>query len=393
MKSRILFVGKLEDLRTSLDRMRCQWELEFTESSADALLALSIRPYDVVVADRDIHDTDSTELFHKITEEHPKIIRMMLFGQNGQSDFVQSVAPAHQCLPKPCDSEFLEAKVARAIALRRILTNDTLMSCISKMTSLASPPTLYFDIVRELAAGSGKTMTKVGELIAQDIGMTAKILQLVNSAHFGLHVETSNPVHAAKMLGPTTIRALVLTSEVFSQFDQNKVAGVVLAKLLEHSQRVGALARTIAELEGEDKNTIDDAFLAGILHDTGKLVLAGNLPEQYADAVKLAAEQEVPLWQAEQELFGGTHAEVGAYLVGLWGISDPIVESLAFHHQPSYCLDTRFSLVTAVHVANILQHEQQEEAGPSVATSLDEAYIEEIGLSERLPIWRQHGEV
>jgi len=231
-------------------------------------------------------------------------------------------------------------------------------------------------------------MTRVGELISEDIGMTAKVLQVVNSAHFGLRVRASNPVHAAKMLGPTTIKALVLSSEVFSQFEQIQLPGTSFEKLLHHSQVVGSFARKIAEIEGEAKSTVEDAFLAGILHDTGKLILASNFPEQYTKVASLAAENDMTIWQAEQEMFGATHAEMGAYLVGLWGMSDSIVEALAFHHRPTESLDAKFGLVTAVHVANVLEGELHEES-ESKRSALDEDYLAELNMADRLPIWRQ----
>lgn len=388
MKSRILFVGDLDDLPGSLDRMHCQWDMAFIQNGTDALETLSKGPFDVVVADMQISGITSSDFFNQISEQYPQIIRVMLLGTDGQASLIQAAAPVHQWLPKPCDPDLLEAKVARAFSLRRILMNETLMSCVSKMKSLPSPPALYFDIMKALGSGIEKVMTRVGELISEDIGMTAKVLQVVNSAHFGLRMKASNPIQAAKMLGPTTIKALVLASEVFSQFEQIQIAGTSFEKLLHHSQVVGSFARKIAEIEGEAKSTAEDAFLAGILHDTGKLILASNSPEQYTKVASLAAENDMTIWQAEQEMFGATHAEMGAYLLGLWGMSDSIVEALAFHHRPTECLEAKFGLVTAVHVANVLEAELHE-GSESKTSTLDEDYLAELNMANRLSIWRQ----
>jgi len=188
MKSRILFVGDLDDLQASLDRMSCQWDMAFIQNGTDALETLSKGPFDVVVADMQISGINSPDFFNQISEQHPKIIRVMLLGTHGQASLIQAAAPVHQWLPKPCAPDLLEAKVARAFSLRRILMNETLMSCVSKMKSLPSPPALYFDIMKTLGSEIEKVMTRVGELISEDIGMTAKVLQVVNSAHFGLRV-------------------------------------------------------------------------------------------------------------------------------------------------------------------------------------------------------------
>jgi len=388
VKSRILFVGDLDGLQKSLERMQRQWDMAFTQSGREALKTLAKRSFEVVVADSQVSEIKSVDLFNQICKQDPKIIRVMLLDRNVQASLIQAAAPVHQCLPKPCDPELLEAKVARALSLRRILLQETLISCVSKMKSLPSPPTLFFDIVKELGSGNNKVMTRVGELIAEDIGMTAKVMHVVNSAHFGLKVEALNPVHACRMLGPTTIKALVLSSEIFSQFEQIELAGTSFEELLRHSQVVGSFARKIAVIEGADNVTTEEAFLAGILHDMGKLIFARNFPKQYAKIASLAAENEMTIWQAEQEMFGATHAEMGAYLIGLWGISDSIVEAIAFHHRPNESFDAKFGLVTAVHIANVLETELQ--GGSECKTStVVESYMTELNMTDRLPIWRQ----
>ena len=87
-------------------------------------------------------------------------------------------------------------------------------------------------------------------------------------------------------------------------------------------------------MKREDKDLINNTFLAGILHDIGKLVLVSQLPEQYRQVIDLAREQEITLPEAEQTIFGAEQSAVGAYLIGLWGFSSPIVEAIGFQSQP-----------------------------------------------------------
>jgi putative nucleotidyltransferase with HDIG domain len=224
--------------------------------------------------------------------------------------------------------------------------------------------------------------------MSRDISMTAKLLQLVNSAFFGLRRHVSSPGEAVKLLGLDTMKALVLSVQIFSHFDHQQKGAFSLDVLWQHSLATSTCAKRIAQEQQSDKHVVDHAFMAGLLHDVGKLVLAANLPELYSAALVQAQTQGTTMWEAERALLGTTHAEVGAYLLGLWGLPDPIVEALAFHHCPSACPDQRFSPLTAVHIANALvATEDSTEAGGTPA-ALDSAYVAQLGLSERLPTWR-----
>jgi HD-like signal output (HDOD) protein len=255
------------------------------------------------------------------------------------------------------------------------------------MQTLPSLPTLYLELLEAVQDPRG-TLERVGDIMSRDIGMTAKMLQLVNSAFFGLRRHVSSPAEAVKLLGLDTIKALVLSLQIFSRFDQKREGAFSLDALWQHSLATSTCAKRIAQEEHQDRHVADHAFMAGLLHDVGTLVLVANLPELYSAALVQAHEQGITVWEAERALLGTTHAEVGAYLLGLWGLPDPIVEALAFHHCPSACPDQRFSPLTAVHIANVLVHtEDSPEAGGALA-ALDSAYVARFGLSERLSTWR-----
>ena len=200
-------------------------------------------------------------------------------------------------------------------------------------------------------------MECVGEIISRDIARTAKILQLVNSAFFGVAQPINNPVEAAIYLGLNTIHSLVLSAEFFSQYDQKNCRAFLLETLAQHSWLTGGLARRVAQEERQDIKIIEQCFLAGLLHDVGQLILASGLPEEYAGVLAKSRDQNLPVGEVEQEFFGATHAEVGAYLLALWGLSNPITEAVALHHQPARCATPEFSPAVAVHAANVFAHE------------------------------------
>jgi HD-like signal output (HDOD) protein len=230
-------------------------------------------------------------------------------------------------------------------------------------------------------------MERIGSIIAHDPAMSAKILQLINSPFFGLSRSVVNPVQASALLGIDIIRGLVLCINVFSQFNPMTLEKLGITSLWEHSAHVGAYAKIIAREEHADKKISDFSFTAGVLHDIGKLVLADNLPVQYFSALGTSARKDIELCETEKEIFGATHAQVGAYLLGLWGLPHSIVEAVAFHHTPMDYPETAFNPVTAVHAANYIEHQRHPAHWTRKTSLMQTAYIEKMGLTDRTSIW------
>ncbi|MBW2059479.1 MAG: HDOD domain-containing protein [Deltaproteobacteria bacterium] len=394
MKRRILFVDDeprvLQGLQRMLRSMRHEWQMAFAGGGKEALEVLSREPFDVVVSDMRMPAMDGAELLAEVRRRHPEIVRIVLSGHSEKELILKSVLPAHQYLSKPCDPEVLKSAVGRASALRDLLRGDRLKQVVSQMDSLPSLPSLYAEIVEALHSPD-TSIQEVGEIISKDVGMTAKILQLVNSAFFGLCQHVSSPVQAATLLGLETMKALVLSVQIFSEFDRSALSGPSLESLREHSIMTGVIAKAIAREEQPGEAAVDDAFMAGMLHDTGKLVLAAKFPQEYRQTTARAQEKGIPIHRAELEIFGTTHSEVGAYLMGLWGLPDSIVEALAFHHEPHRCPEVGFSPLTAVHTGNVLDHERSLAGTGEPLSRIDSDYLKDGGMIERLPVWRTAG--
>jgi HD-like signal output (HDOD) protein len=318
----------------------------------------------------------------EVQRHYPQAVRIVLSGEMNPEVILKTVRSTHQHLNKPCDPELLKQTVARAMSLRDILHDETLKQLVSRIDSLPSLPALYLQIMEELQS-PGTSFKRVGDIIAKDVGMTAKILQMVNSAFFGLCRHISKPQEAVGYLGLETIKALVLSAHIFSQFNQKKVMGFDLDGLWNHSIATGVFARAIAGAENRLDQIGDEVFLAGILHDLGKLVLAYNLPEQYEKVIDPSLPPGGSAgWQIENEVFGTSHAEVGAYLMGLWGIKDSVVEAIALHHRVDEA-GSAGGLLTTLSAANWIEH-MENGSGET-----EEEWIQTAGLSERLPAWRK----
>jgi HD-like signal output (HDOD) protein len=392
MKKRILFVDDepkvLEGLGRMLRVMRDEWEMHFATGGPEALEIMATEPFDLVITDMRMPVMNGLEFLKEVRAKYPKVIRVMLSGHADQVLIMRSVGVTHQYLSKPCDAEVLRSTVTRAIELRELLANEKIKLLIGQMSSLPSLPSLYVEIVQELQSADA-SIRHVGEIIAKDPGMTAKILQLVNSAFFGIRRRVSNPTDAAAYLGLETIQSLVLSVKVFSKFESYCTPGCSIDEISSHSLATAVLAKRIAEGEHAGKAMADEAFTAGLLHDLGKLVLCTNLPKQYGEVVARSISAGAGYCDVEREILGSTHAEVGAYLMGLWGLPDPIIEAIALHHRPSDCTQKNFCALSAVHAANALENELQ--AGRQQSTPpalLDQAYIAAIGKTERLDEWR-----
>jgi putative nucleotidyltransferase with HDIG domain len=389
MKKRVLFVDDeqnvLEGLRRTLRNMRHEWEMTFAESGEKALEILSNNVFDVVVSDMRMPGMDGCTLLTRVQKLYPHTARIILSGYSDREMILKSVRVAHQFLAKPCESENVQTTIARALALRELLADETLIRVVSRIEGLPSAPSIYQEITQELNSPNA-SLQKVTRIISKDVSMTAKILQLANSAFFGLSQHVNNMDRALTVLGFDTVVALVLTVQIFSAHNPS-VPGFSIPALWDHSMTTASFAKAIAKEEKQERLGLEDAFMGGLLHDIGKLVLATNLSENYRQVMLLASDTDCPLWKAEQEVFGTTHAEVGAYLMGLWGIPDGIVEAIAFHHFPSSCPARGFGPLTAVHAGNALANAKPLGGKNETADSLDLDYLAGVGLSDQVLPW------
>lgn len=391
MKRRILFVDDepmvLQGLQRMLRPMRHEWDMLFVGSGADALETLSKGPFDVVVSDIRMPGMDGIQLLSEVMTQFPQIVRIILSGHSDREIIFKSTRPAHQYLCKPCDAETLKTTVKRAFALRGLLSNDSLRTVISQIASLPVLPSVYAQVQKELQSQHASINT-IGDILSKDVAMTAKILQLVNSAFFGLPRHVSSAAQACSLLGLDVVKGLVLSVGLFSQFPVDKCKAFSLEALWNHCMVTGAAAKALAEEENQERVLIDDAFIAGVLHDVGKLILAASFEKSYTGAIVRAQEKQLTLWEAELEVFGTTHAAVGAYLMGLWGLPDSIVEALAFHHNPESFPGDRFSPLLAVHIADALIDNAHHDNCMGAPSPVHADYLSEIGLADRLPVWK-----
>jgi putative nucleotidyltransferase with HDIG domain len=292
---------------------------------------------------------------------------------------VQLVALAHRVLPKSSEPAELIGAVQRAYSLRELLGSPSLVSVVGRLTSVPTLSTLYTRIADELMTPD-YSLAAVGELVSQDLGIAAKMLQMANSALIGARRPATTPSQAVKILGGDLTRTLVLAADLFSRYNPAALRPFSIEALWNHSQKVAELASIIAAEEHVGERLVRESALAGLFHDIGRLTLASQLSGPYKEVMNIIRVEGVPAAVAERRVLGTTHAEVGAYLLGLWGLPDALVEAVAWHHNPGGCPGSAFTPLTAVHAADVILHADD-------GAKVDAEYRARLGLSKRWALW------
>ena len=337
MPRNILLVG--DDARRLQDPLPLpraeQWLVTVAASGAQALLELERRPQDVVIADVDACASDAVPLLYAISERWPSTSRIALCGSlecSGRA-YQVSFPAAHQYIfRESAASEFHEA-VERCLRLQAVLSQPGLRALIGSVHRLPPRPRTFARL-QVMMSHKNVTPKKICAVIEADAAITAKLLQLANCAMFHERDCITSIEQALTRLGFLTVRNLVMCSEVLTGWQRATRSDLDLDAMQAHVQRV---ARVTAALTLGDPCS-DEAVLAAFLHDIGYWLLVQERPAQLDQAVALALSRDIPMQEAERCILGTSHAEIGAYLLGLWGMSNTLVEAIAHHHTPELVL-------------------------------------------------------
>jgi HD-like signal output (HDOD) protein len=389
---RVLFVDDepkiLDGLRRMLRPQRLVWDMAFAAGGEEALAMLEDRSFDVIVSDMRMPGMDGAALLKVVFDKYPNVLRIVLSGYTELESSYRAVPFAHQFLLKPCDTEMLISTIERGTRLADTLHNESMAKIVGALGELPSAPRTYTEL-RLALSDSEAPVDRIVKIVEKDVAITAKLLQLVNSAFFGT-VRTVVDVKTAVMyLGVKTLHDLVLSVEIGRAFDaKRRVEGFSIDQFQRHSNLTASIAVRISEAADFPAHTV----AAALLHDAGKLVLADRAPENFARAISLAGREGRPLFSVEEELSGVSHAEVGAYLLSLWGLPYPVVEAVAHHHHPERVSSGAWNPVKAVYVANLLAHEHAQGLGGETGLThspIDPALVESAGGADRLGEWRE----
>ncbi len=390
LKRQILFVDDdrqlLDGLRDAFRSYRRQWDMSFVEGSDEAIEVIEAQVQDAIVSDLRMPGTDGAKLLELVKQRWPGTIRMVLSGHADMALVARAAAVAHRMIAKPCDARELGRVIEQACSIQELMRQVDLGRRALGASALPSVPCVYAELTQVLESGNAGA-SDAARVIERDIALSAKVLQLANSAYFGRRTPVSTISGAVAYLGVDILRTLVLQAEVFRAFKVDPpIPGFDVSRLHQHSLNVARLA---AQLVGDQPGR-DEAFTAGLLHDVGLLVLASQSRGDLADVLSQATTSRHHVFEIEIDRFGATHAEFGAQLLSLWGLPATVTEPVARHHT-GRLHNPPWPSVEALYVANILIEEIEASAHPTGLPPLefDLEYLVANGRADKLEEWRE----
>lgn len=389
---RILFVDDesriLDGIRRMLHGDRERWDVQFALCGEAALKACEAGAFDVIISDIRMPGMDGATLLGHVRDRFPGTARIVLSGHSEIALATRTIPVAHRFLTKPCNASELQSMIERVCTLQDVLCAPEIRNLIGTVGALPSLSSTYTALTQALSR-SDTSIDQVAEILEHDVAMTAKVLQLVNSAFFGLAQAVTSVQKAVSHLGMETIKNLVLVSEAFNVFvPDSRIPQSVFEDIQRHAQMTAAVAVVLPM----DSKTRDITILSALLQDAGRLVLASKMPDKFCSVLARVKECGCEPIQAEEEILGTSHAEIGAYLLGLWGLSELAVEAIAHHHHPTRIPHSSFDSSVALYVAGLLVYEldvhPKDETG-SELREFDRACLETLGVLHRFAEFRQ----
>jgi len=390
-RQRIIFVDDephvLSSLRNVLRKQRSEWDMVFADGGEAALIEMRQSRFDIIVSDVRMPGMDGIALLETVKAEFPEMIRVVLSGYANREAVLRAVAVAHQHISKPCDSDTLRLLIGRACYVQTLLKNDALRAVVGRLDKLPSLPKSYHRLLKA-ADDPDVPSTVIAGIVEQDAAVSAKLLQLVNSSYFGLPRRTSSIDEAVRHIGVELLKGMALSAHLSVATDATHPHLDWMEEHKNHSLLVAQLSRRF--LEG--KQRAEEAFTAGLLHDIGKLIILQVDPSSFKAVREDVSTLGVPWQEAELRHLQVSHAEVGAYLLCLWGLPFPIVEAVACHHNPSNSASDDLQILAALHTANVLSRTTQFDTGAESPLGLDRRFLDQAECLDRLPDWLSAGQ-
>ncbi len=390
---RILLVddekAPLTELQRELKQISSAWDVLIATGGKQALDVFRHQKVDITISDLNMPGMNGVELLSMIQTECPGCMRVAIIDPIDIHQFQNVALAAHQFIAKPWNSRDVAAKIYQLQGLSNMLREEGVQKVVNQISKLPSQSSAYSLLIDELNKPE-TSLDKTARIISTDMSMTAKLLQLVNSAYFGLPREVHDVSQAIFYLGTDTIRDLVLSVQIFSYFEQEKLEAAGLGGLWDHSLLVAQLSRALAASITNDKSIITSAFTSGLLHDLGKLIIGVVFKDFYSSRPMLGKDSIHWLGE-EKRQFDASHADIGTYLLGLWGIPPAILIAVSNHHSIQGYLNRGFALSVAVYFANYFSYYFSN--NPLMpAFQLEPAVEENAWVKTFLDVWKHQCE-
>jgi putative nucleotidyltransferase with HDIG domain len=372
-KWRVLFVDDdpsiLAGFKMVFHRDRKEWDVAFAQGGDQALELMRASCFDVIVSDMRMPTLDGAELLALVQEQWPETFRIILSGTAETESMLRAMPATHVILGKPCEPDMLRATIGRCRRVAGATGDAAVRTLVGRIDKLPSPPRTYLELTK-LVESPKASIDDVAGVVVRDTALAAKVMQFASSAAFSGAGSAPSLRAAVQMLGFDLLKAIALTSSLFAPGKQPQAA--TLERLQVIALKAAALARQIAPPRIRDL-----AFVAALLHDIGHVVLAIGRSDDYATLCATTGDE--PMQDVERRIFGVDHAQLGAYLLGMWGLPTEIVEAIACHHAPREASAEARSLAAVVHAAVALT---------ALDVQLDQEWLESCGFGADIERWR-----
>ena len=355
-----------DELGTGLRDLRSHWDVTRAESAGEALALCDQEPIDVVIVDMNAPPAGGLDLLHRIEARHPAALRLIRWAPSDRREVIPALRVVQQMIPRSCDAQVTANLIERLCGFRSFLVDDEIRSKLGVLHELPVRPAHYMRIRRKLD-DPRTSVEAVAQLLQEDLALSSRVLQLANSPLLGTKQPLVTIHQAITHLGLNMLKSLILVEEIFTRAKESGLdRGFPYRGFYRHSLLTAQIARGIMVGRGSH----EEAFVAGMLHDFGKLIL---------QATGLS-EEDVPSPAA------------GGYVLGTWGVPPLIAEAVACHREPWRIRQAEFGVLGAVHLASLLAERLENEGRPGAWNALPERtleYLHDVGVSEDLIGWRE----
>ncbi len=356
MNTKVLIVSDDEkvvaDIRKSEEAVFQNASFQFATTEDEAKRLLDSKEFAVVCIEFSTSKINGLEFLSFVKDKYPKTFRVLFTDPSKRERAVYSTTDVHRFINKPLiDQDFVKT-IEHFQGLSKYDLDSKTISAILGIGPIPTMPEVYIRLEREINKPE-VSIHRIADIISNDPLAAAKVMHIVYSSFYNISKSIVNLVHAINFLGLDIIKSLVLYIKVFILKNQPPEIQNYLKKIRDHSIDVAKVSKAIMNLECKDRDLIDSAYISGLLHDIGKIIMV-----QCSDKSKrmtfVSEQGEENQLEREIEKFGVSHVSAGAYLLSSWNFPSEIISSVASHQNPEIIANGELGLSQIVYIANAL---------------------------------------
>ncbi len=360
-------------------------QILYADSEKTAREILDTEEVNLVICHLVIFNEGGRPFFADLDKNYPQLLRIALIKPRDREALLQSLPYVHHFIDEPIDISTLKQYLDRIAILHNILGGASILKLCTHLNTLPSLPDIFYQVIEELALPD-PSIAKISKLIEHDSSISARIIQIVNSPALGLRKRVDNIEQSLALLGLDMTKAIIIYAGINNYLYSPSHILATAESINNNSFTIANLAMRITLAETGNYALAQQAKMAGILNNLGYMLLL-NSPQTQADLRNILTADKMTLLEAEQLLTGITHAELGAYFLGIRGFSEELLEAIAHYCRPEARPVEGFNVLTALHAAHALAPSPLRSIIPCKKSEFHLPYLDKLGLINRIPSW------